>query len=69
MERKLVPYRLKVADLEAAKKADATKVENLEKKSADQEVLLGKVDNERDDALAELAEAREEAKKIAAELA
>ena len=28
LESKLVPYRLKVADLEAAKKADATKVEN-----------------------------------------
>ena len=44
-------------------------MENLEKRSADREVLLGKVDKERDDALAELAEAREEAKKIAAELA
>ncbi|XP_068486665.1 uncharacterized protein [Phaseolus vulgaris] len=41
LESKLVPYRLKVADLEAAKKADATKVENLEKRSADREVLLG----------------------------
>jgi len=68
LESKLVPYRLKVADLEAAKKADATKVENLEKRLADREVLLGKVEKERDDALAELAEAREEAKKIAAEL-
>ncbi|XP_068466461.1 uncharacterized protein [Phaseolus vulgaris] len=56
------------ADLEAAKKADATKVENLEKRS-DREVLLGKVEKERDDAIAELAKAREEATKIAAELA
>ena len=50
-------------------KADATKVENLEKRSADREVLLGKVEKERDDAIAELAKAREENTKIAAELA
>jgi len=42
-------------------KADATKVENLEKRSADRVVLLGKVEKERDDAIVELAEAREEA--------
>ncbi|XP_068462952.1 uncharacterized protein [Phaseolus vulgaris] len=60
---------LKVADLEAAKKAEASRVENLEKRSGDREILLGKVEKERDNALAELAEAREEAKKIAAELA
>ena len=69
LESKLVPYRLKVANLEAGIKADATKVENHEKRSADREVLLGKVEKGRDDALAELAEAREEAKKIATELA
>ena len=69
LESKLVPYRLKVADLEAAKKADATKMENLEKRLADREVLLGKVEKERDDAIAELAKAREEATKTAAELA
>jgi len=69
LESKLVPYRLKVAEVEAAKKADPTKVENLEKRSADREVLLGKVEKERDDALAELAKAREEATNIAAELA
>ena len=66
LESKLVPYRLKVADLEAAKKAEASRVENLEKRSADREILFGKVEKERDNAL---AEAREEAKKIAAELA
>ena len=69
LESKLVPYRLKVTYLEAAMKADATKVANLEKRSADREVLLGKVEKERDDAIAELAEAREEGKKTAAELA
>ncbi|XP_068504096.1 myosin-7-like [Phaseolus vulgaris] len=66
LESKLVPYRLKVADLEAAKKAEASRVENLEKRSTDREILLGKVEKERDNAL---VEAREEAKKIAAELA
>jgi len=44
-------------------------VEKLEKRSADREILLGKVEKERDKALAELAEAREETKKIVAELA
>ncbi|XP_068498465.1 uncharacterized protein [Phaseolus vulgaris] len=69
LESKLVPYRFKVADSEAAKKAEASRVENIEKRLADREILLGKVEKERDNALAELAEAREEAKKIAAELA
>ena len=66
LESKLVPYRVKVADMEAARKAEASLVEKLEKRSADREVLLGKVENERDKAL---AEAREETKKITAELA
>ena len=39
LESKLVPYRLKVASLEASIKADAAKVENLEKRSVDREVL------------------------------
>ncbi|XP_068492112.1 filament-like plant protein 1 [Phaseolus vulgaris] len=69
LESKLVPYRLKVADLEASIKADAAKVENLGKRSVDREVLLGKVKKERDDVVAKLVEAREENEKIAAELA
>jgi len=69
LESKLVPYRVKGADMEAARKAEASLVEKHEKRSADREVLLGKVENERDKALVELAEAREETKKIAAELA
>ncbi|XP_068500620.1 uncharacterized protein [Phaseolus vulgaris] len=48
---------------------DAAKVENLEKRLVDREVLLGKVEKERDDAVAELAKVREENAKIAAELA
>ncbi|XP_068502541.1 uncharacterized protein [Phaseolus vulgaris] len=69
LESKLVPYRLKVANLEVAMKADAAKVENLEKRSADREVLLGKVEKERDDTKAKLAKTQEENTKIAAELA
>jgi len=69
LESKLVPYRLKMADLEASIKADAAKVESLEKRSVDREVLLGKVEKERDETVAELAEARKENEKIAAELA
>ena len=69
LQSRLVPYRLKVANLEASMKADAAKVENLEKRSADREVLLGKVEKERDDAVAELAKAQEENKKTTAELA
>ncbi|XP_068473437.1 uncharacterized protein [Phaseolus vulgaris] len=69
LESKLVPYRVKVADMEVARKVEASRVEKLEKRSADREILLGKVEKEKDKALAELAEAREEAKKIATEVA
>ncbi|XP_068474955.1 uncharacterized protein [Phaseolus vulgaris] len=69
LESKLVPYRLKVADLEASIKADAAKVESLEKRSVDREVLLGKTEKERDDTMAKLAEAKKENEGIAAELA
>jgi len=69
LESKLVPYRVKVADLEALIKADAAKVKNLEKRSADREVFLGKVEKERDDAMAKLAEANEENEKITTKLA
>ncbi|XP_068464067.1 uncharacterized protein [Phaseolus vulgaris] len=69
LESKLVPFRVKVADLEAARKAEASRVERIEKRSADREILLGKVEANRDKALAELSQAREEATKVAAELA
>ena len=55
--------------MEASMKADAAKVENLEKRSADREVLLGRVEKERDDTKAELGKAQEENARIAAELA
>ena len=60
LEGKLVPYRVKVADLEEGAKAGAVKVANLEKRSAEREVLLGKVEKERDDIAADLAKARDE---------
>ncbi len=69
LESKLVPFRVKVADLEAAQKAEASRVEKIEKRSAEREVFLGKVEAERDKALTELTEACEETKRIAAELA
>jgi len=69
LESKLVPFRVKVADLEAARKAEASRVEKIEKRSEDREVLLGKVEADRDKDLAELSEAREEATKVVAELA
>ena len=64
----MVPYRLKVASLEASIKADAAKVENLEKWSVDREVLLGKTEKERDDTMAKLAEAKKENEGIATKL-
>ena len=65
LESKLVPYRLKVADLDASIKADAAKVESLEKRSVDREVLLGKTEKERDDTMAKLAEAKKENEELA----
>ncbi|XP_068504647.1 uncharacterized protein [Phaseolus vulgaris] len=61
--------RHRVADLEASIKADAAKVESLEKRSVDREVFLGKVEKERDDTMAKLVEAKKENEGIAAELA
>ena len=60
LESKIVPYRVKVADLEALIKTDAAKMKKLEQRSADREVFLGKVEKARDDAMAELAEANKE---------
>jgi len=68
LESKIVPYRVKVADLETLIKIDAAKAKKLEQRSAEREVLLGKVEKARDDAMAELAEANKEKEKLAAEL-
>ena len=69
LESKLVPLRVKVADLEAARKAEASKVERIEKRSADREILLKKFEADRDKALTELSQAREEATNVVAVLA
>ena len=47
LESKIVPYRVRVADLEALIKADAVKVQKLEKRSAERETLLGQVEKAR----------------------
>ena len=56
LESKLVPLREKIAKLEEAKKADAQQVANLEKRSIEREILLGRVEQDRDKASQELAE-------------
>ena len=67
LESKLVLLRKQVAELVEARKADEAQVSKLEKKSTEREVLLGKVEQDRDKAMkelgetaAELARAREE---------
>ena len=52
LESKIVPYRARVADLEALIKADAAKVQKLEQRSVDREKFLGQVEKARDDAIA-----------------
>ncbi|XP_068483442.1 uncharacterized protein [Phaseolus vulgaris] len=68
LESKIVPYRVKVADLEALVKTDAAKVKKLEQRSADRETLLGKVEKARDDAITELDEVNKKNGELAAEL-
>ncbi|XP_068476146.1 uncharacterized protein [Phaseolus vulgaris] len=46
LESKIVPYRVRVVDLEALIKADAVKVKKLEQRSADRETLLGQVEKQ-----------------------
>ena len=62
LESKIVPLRERIAALEEAKKTDAQKMANLEKRSFERETLLGKVEQDRDKASQELSE-------VAAELA
>ena len=56
LESKLVPLREKIAKLEEARKADAQKMSNLEKRSTERETLLGKVEQDRDKVTQELSE-------------
>ncbi|XP_068474982.1 uncharacterized protein [Phaseolus vulgaris] len=64
LESKIVPYRVRVADLEALIKADAVKVKKLEQRSADRETLLGKVTED----LLQAQELNEQLKKQVEEL-
>jgi len=75
LESKLVPLRKQVAELVEARKADEAQVSKLEKKSTEREVLLGKVEQDRDKAIkelgetaAELARAREENNELKAKV-
>jgi len=56
LESKIVPLSEKIAALEEAKKTDAQKMVNLEKRSVERETLLGKVEQDRDKASQELGE-------------
>ncbi|XP_068503798.1 coiled-coil domain-containing protein SCD2-like [Phaseolus vulgaris] len=56
LESKIVPLREKIAALEEAKKTDAQKMANLEKRSIERETLMGKVEQDRDKASQELSE-------------
>jgi len=60
LENRIVPLREKIATLEEAKKTDAQKMANLEKRSIERETLLGKVEQDRDKANKELSEAATE---------
>jgi len=60
LESEVVPLREKIAALEEAKKTDAQKMVNLEKRSVERETLLGKVEQDRDKASQEFREAAAE---------
>ncbi|XP_068476957.1 coiled-coil domain-containing protein SCD2-like [Phaseolus vulgaris] len=64
LESKIVPLREKIAALEEAKKTDAQKMVNLEKRSVERETLLGKVEQDRDKASQELSEAAVELARV-----
>jgi len=56
LRNKIVPLREKIATLEEAKKTDAQKMANMEKRSIERETLLGKVEQVQDKATKELSE-------------
>ena len=64
LECKIVPLREKISALEEAKKTDAQKMVNLEKRSVERETLLGKVQLDRDKASQELTEAAAELARV-----
>ena len=64
LESKIVPLREKITTLEEAKKTDAQKMANLEKRSIERETLLGKVEQDRDKASKELSETAAELARV-----
>ncbi|XP_068474042.1 uncharacterized protein [Phaseolus vulgaris] len=64
LENRIVPLREKIATLEEAKKTDAQKMPNLEKRSIERETLLGKVEQDRDKASQELSETAAELARV-----
>ncbi len=64
LENIIVPLREKIATLEEAKKTDAQKMANLEKRSIERETLLGKVEQDRDKATKELSETATELARV-----
>ena len=64
LENIIVPLREKIATLEEAKKTDAQKMANLEKRSIERETLLGRVEQDRDKATKELNETATELARI-----
>ena len=64
LESKIVPLREKIAALEEAKKTDAQKMANLEKRLIERETLLGKVEQDRDKASQELSETAAELARV-----
>ncbi|XP_068475028.1 coiled-coil domain-containing protein SCD2-like [Phaseolus vulgaris] len=64
LENRIVPLREKIATLEEAKKTDAQKMANLEKRSIERETLLGKVEQDRDKASQELSETAAELARV-----
>ena len=64
LESKIVPLREKIAALEEAKKTDAQKMANLERRSIERETLLGKVEQDRDKASKELSETAAELARV-----
>ena len=69
LERKLVPQREKIADLEGALKANKAHMIKLEARSTERGDLLGKVEADRDQKAKELGEKDKERSESAAKLA
>ncbi|XP_068475056.1 coiled-coil domain-containing protein SCD2-like [Phaseolus vulgaris] len=64
LESKIVPLRERISALDEAKKTDAQKMVNLEKRSIERETLLGKVEQDWDKASEELSETAAELARV-----